>query len=76
MYRWLDDNNEPVHAVSAEQHALDNPGHAVTVKATQDSDCMKLDMVCWSCPSEIIGGQFSPGWWDQQLMPEVTNVQT
>lgn len=43
--------------VSAEQHALDNPGHIVMVRS-RDAGAL-LDIACQSCD-----------WWDEQLYKE------
>jgi hypothetical protein len=42
--------------VTAEQHALDNPGHIVIVRVSTGIDSDLLDLTCQSCD-----------WWDEQL---------
>lgn len=56
---WRDDDGTEIKVVSAEQHALDNPTHVVTVTArsAQDEDVVQLRLTCASCD-----------WWDEQLL--------
>jgi hypothetical protein len=60
---WTDDNNEPVKAVSAEQHALDNPGHTIRVVAQRDLTEDGFRMLMLKCGGTVTGG--CP-WWDEQ----------
>jgi hypothetical protein len=56
MATFVDDNNNKVKAVTAEQHALDNPGHIVTVQARRTrSKFFMLITACHSC-----------AWWNEE----------
>lgn len=60
---FVDDNNHPIKAVTAEQHAIDNPGHTVTVGADPDTmlilECQHPDCE-WFDESQIYFGEPAP----------------
>jgi hypothetical protein len=59
--RFCDDDGKPIKAVTAEQHAIDNPGH--TVHVTYDKSRRALLMQC----GERFHGDEGQ-WWDEQLL--------
>jgi len=69
--KFLDDHGNPVNAVTAEQHALDNPGHHVDVwfefpeEGAKDRSTKLLHMTCH-------GDAFAKkkcDWWEQTFVP-------
>ena len=60
MPKWLDDSSDDDKVVSAEQHALDNVGHAVTVQVTEvTAEFHMLNLTC---------SYLTCGWWDEQAV--------
>jgi hypothetical protein len=67
MATWLDDTGTPVKAVSAEQHALDNPGHTIRVRASRDLTEDGFRMLDLKCGGTVTG---ACDWWDEQGVKE------
>lgn len=74
-FRWADDNMQPIQVVSAEQHALDFPGHVVYVQSYIDvtHKCSVLRMTCASAHPQLEPDDNI--WWDEQLVPEGDDAQ-
>jgi hypothetical protein len=61
MPKFMDDFNKVVNAVTAEQHALDNPGHVVTVQYWE------FGIPDAATPAPILAlGCSTCEWWDAQ----------
>jgi hypothetical protein len=86
-YKFQDDDSNEVKAVTAEQHALNNPGHVILVESTKDIEGEGDDgldvtwrMLSLRCAGAPVGDRNSEGygecdWWDEQAIPS-RNHQT
>jgi hypothetical protein len=63
MPKFVDDKQVPVEAVTAEQHALDNPSH--TVKVVYRVPIIRNDVE--QRPGTLTLDCENCGWWDEQL---------
>jgi hypothetical protein len=57
---FIDDNGNKVQAITAEQHALDHPGHSVVVKAKREKTESGHRILSLTCMTA------NCGWWDEE----------
>lgn len=67
MATFVDDQGNEVKAVTAEQHALDNPGHTLVVNAKPDVTESGHRMLWMSCVGSVENGEHvNCDWWNEE----------